>query len=89
MSLALRGCSQRCFWFGGGKGVAARTLARGRVFHFALNDTGEPLVEGGEGLGGEGTWSRGGGLPFVGDADEATCGVLGGLCCNDLRKFNQ
>jgi hypothetical protein len=76
-------------WGGEGCGSKDTRAVGGRVLHFALDGTGEPLVEGGEGLGGEGTWSRGGGLPFVGDAGKATSGVLGGLCCNDVRKFNQ
>jgi hypothetical protein len=52
----------------------------GRVLHFTLDGTGDTLVEGGKGLGGEGTWSRGGGLPVVRDAGKAKSGVLGGLC---------
>ncbi len=60
-----------------GCGIKDTRVVGGRVFHFALDGTGEPLVEGDEGLGGEGTWSREGGLPFVGDAGEATSGVLG------------
>jgi hypothetical protein len=38
---------------------------------------------------GTGTWSRGGVLPFVGDAGKTRGGVLGGLCGNDVWKFNQ
>ena len=47
----------------------------GRLFLFELDDTGESLVEGGEGLGGEGTWSRGRGIPFIGDVGKTGSGV--------------
>ncbi len=76
-------------WGREGCGNSDTRAVGGRVSHFALDDTGETLVEGGNGLGGEGTWSRGGGIPVIRDTGEAKSGVLGGLCCNDVRKFNQ
>ena len=66
-------------WGREGCGSSDTRAIGGRVLDFTLDGTGKALVEGGNGLGGEGTWSRGGGLPFVGDAGKATSGVLGGL----------